>query len=118
MTPATSASTAGSSMDRCIAACNDCALACNRCAAACLAEGMSGMARCIALDIDCAAACAFAAGLMARGSDNVVVACGMCAEICQRCATECGSHDADHCQRCAEACRRCEEECRTMAAAA
>ena len=79
MTLATSASTAGSSMDRCIAACNDCALACNRCAAACLAEGMSGMARCIALDIDCAAACAFAAGLMARGSDNVVVACGMCA---------------------------------------
>ncbi|MFV0671744.1 four-helix bundle copper-binding protein [Variovorax sp. tm] len=42
----------------------------------------------------------------------------MCAEICQRCAAECGSHDADHCQRCAEACRRCEEECRTMAAAA
>ncbi len=37
-------------------------------------------------------------------------------EACDRCAAECGKHQADHCKRCAEACRRCAEECRKMAA--
>jgi hypothetical protein len=102
--------------ERCIDLCNACALACNRCAAACVAEEMPGMARCIALDTDCAAACAMAAAVMARGSENVALVCGMCAELCKRCAAECGSHDMDHCQRCAEACRQCEAECRRMTA--
>jgi hypothetical protein len=102
----------------CIEACNACAVACHSCAAACLSEpDVKMMARCIALDLDCAQVCQLAAALMAGGSDFAPQLCGLCAEVCEACAAECGGHDVDHCQQCAEACRRCAAECRQMAPA-
>lgn len=102
-------------LQSCIDACNACATACNHCATACLKEADVGMmARCIALDIDCAATCQLAAAAMARSSENMHLICGLCEQICQQCADECGRHSHDHCQACAEACRRCADECRRM----
>ena len=99
----------------CIEACYACATACNHCAAACLQEpDVTAMARCIANDMDCAAICTLAAGAMARGSEDAVAICKLCADACDRCARECGKHSMDHCQACAAACRRCAEECRSM----
>ena len=100
----------------CIEACNICATACDHCAAACLSEkDPKPMARCIALDIDCAAVCRLAPGFMARDSKQAALICGVCADVCEACAAECGNHDMQHCKDCAEACRRCAAECRRMA---
>ena len=99
----------------CIEACNACADACDHCAAACLREpDPKPMARCVALDMDCAATCRLAAGYMARGSEFAGALCGICADVCEACATECERHDMDHCRACAQACRRCAAECRRM----
>lgn len=113
-------STQGDSMSHdqfrsCIEACNECAIACSHCSSACLQEpDPKSMARCIALDIDCAEICRLAAAYMSRGSEFAGAICGVCAEVCDACATECEKHEMDHCKVCAEACRRCAEECRRM----
>lgn len=102
----------------CIEACNACADACDRCASACLGEeDVKMMARCIALDIDCSQLCRLAAAVMARGGEAAAALCRVCADVCDQCAQECGSHPVDHCQACAAACRRCAEQCRRMAGA-
>jgi len=99
----------------CIEACNECAVACNHCAAACLKEhNVEMMSRCIALDMDCAAICQFAAAAIARGSEYAKEICGLCANICEACAEECGKHTAPHCQACATACRACAVACLEM----
>lgn len=99
----------------CIESCNDCADACDHCAGSCLhEENVKMMARCIALDIDCAQLCRLAAAIMARGGEAAAAICAACADVCEMCAAECGSHDMDHCQRCAAACRQCAAECRAM----
>jgi len=76
------------------------------------------MARCIRLDLDCSSLCRLASAAMARGSEQVSAICGLCADICEACAEECGSHQMDHCQECAAACRRCSQECRSIGRAA
>lgn len=102
---------------KCIQACYSCAAACDHCATACLAEdNVAAMENCIRTDIDCADICRLAAAAMARGSASASDICRLCADICDRCAAECGKHDHDHCQACAKACRDCGEECRAMAA--
>lgn len=101
----------------CIEACVECWLACEMCSDACLDEdNIQMMVKCIRLDRDCAAACQAAIGAMVRGSDNAAAFCRLTAELCSKCAEECGKHDHDHCRVCAEACRKCSEECREMAA--
>lgn len=101
----------------CIDACYTCAAACDHCATACLSEpDPSMMADCIRSDLDCADVCRLAAAAMARGSDSMKEICALCADLCDRCATECEKHDHDHCQECAKACRDCANECRKMAA--
>src|SRR5690606_29415499 len=101
----------------CIDACTACAVACDHCAASCLQEeGVQMMAKCIRLDMDCAQICRLAAAYMARDSQFARDICRLCAQVCDACARECASHDADHCQACARACWRCAQECRRMAA--
>ena len=81
-----------------------CIEACNHCAAACLQEeNVADMRECIRLDVDCAAICLLSAAYMARGSDFVMDACAMCADVCEACAEECGRHDMAHCRACAAA---------------
>lgn len=104
-----------SQFQSCIQACYECAQACDTCAAACLQEpDPKMMARCIALDDECAAICRVAAQLMSRGTEHAHLVCQLCADICDACAQECASHQAQHCQDCAAACRRCADECRRM----
>lgn len=99
----------------CIKACYECAEACDTCAAACLQESdPKMMARCIMLDDECAAVCRLAAQMMSRSSEHANLLCQLCADICDACAQECGSHQHQHCQDCAAACRRCADECRRM----
>lgn len=102
---------------RCIEACYLCAAACDNCAASCLKEEHIDMMRdCIRLDMQCANLCRLAAQFMAQDSDEAKKLCLLCAEVCQKCAAECGKHQHDHCQHCAQACQRCAEECRKMTA--
>ena len=72
------------------------------------------MANCIQLDMECSAICYAAAQLMSLGSDKAKALCGLCAEICERCAEECGKHENEHCRECAEMCTKCAKECRAM----
>lgn len=53
----------------CIETCQACVIACHHCAVSCLEErDVEAMKRCISLDLDCAETCAYAATMMARGS--------------------------------------------------
>ncbi|WP_285057358.1 four-helix bundle copper-binding protein [Pedobacter ginsengisoli] len=101
----------------CIDSCLACAAVCNYCASSCTKEeDIQMMAHCIDLDMQCASVCYTAAQLMSMGSPHAKVLCGICAEICDACGTECGKHNTSHCEECAEACLHCAQECRKMAA--
>lgn len=90
----------------------ECAASCNYCSTACLEEAdVKMMAACIKLDIDCAQICQITAAFIARDSDHAQHLINECAEICRKCADECGKHDNTHCRECAEACRKCAEAC-------
>jgi hypothetical protein len=61
----------------------------------------------------CAEICRTSATFLMSGSDLHQLTCGVCAEVCGRCAKDCeriGEMDA-----CVEACRRCAESCESMA---
>jgi hypothetical protein len=65
---------------------------------------------------DCAQICRTSADFMIRGSDLHPLTCGVCAEVCQRCADDCEQMpgaDATM-KRCAQVCRDCAESCRQM----
>ncbi|MEO6304333.1 MAG: four-helix bundle copper-binding protein [Bacteroidia bacterium] len=91
----------------------ECASACNNCSTACLEEkDVQKMKECIRLDMDCAQICSVTAAFVSRNSDHAKHLLKECAEICRKCADECGKHsDMDHCKTCAEACRVCANEC-------
>ncbi|HEX2927300.1 MAG TPA: four-helix bundle copper-binding protein, partial [Ruminiclostridium sp.] len=36
------------------------------------------------------------------------------ADICTKCASECGMFKDQHCKTCADTCRQCADECRKM----
>jgi len=66
------------------------------------------------LMINCAEICRTSANFMLSGSDLHKLTCGLCAEICRRCADDCKRLDGM--DECVEACRRCAETCERMAA--
>jgi hypothetical protein len=103
-------------MEECITACFSCAIACEQCATECLKEeDVKMLSLCIRLDRECALVCQATASLMSMGGSHPHLLCGVCEEICLRCAEECERHsDMEHCKRCAEECRRCAEECSRM----
>ena len=72
------------------------------------------MVNCILLDMECADMSRLTAQAIARGDAHLHAISLLCAEICEKCATECGKHDMDHCQHCAETCKRCAVACRSM----
>lgn len=107
------------SLIRSIDECYDCAQACIACADACLAEDMvDKLKQCIRLNLDCADICSTTAALASRrtGSNADVLRqmIGICAVACRLCAEECERHasEHEHCRICAEECRRCEQVCR------
>ncbi|CAN5559710.1 four-helix bundle copper-binding protein [soil metagenome] len=104
-------------MDQCLQRCAAVVQAAGQCADSCLSGGQADtMQQCIRLCLDAATISGACAELMARDSSFSGQACGVCAEVCEACATECERHDGDNLQQCAEACRACAHTCRQMAA--
>lgn len=104
-------------MQQCIQNCLDCHRICVETAAHCLqVGGTHAEASHITTLLDCAEICQTSANFMLRGSMFHGRTCGVCADVCERCAQECALMTDDaQMQACAEACRRCAESCRQMA---
>ena len=104
-------------MAQCVDHCNHCATTCTATVAHCLEKGgKHADSQHIALMLDCAAICATAAESMARGSSVHGQICGVCADICRQCETDCRSFGDDPVmQECADICRQCAESCKQMA---
>jgi hypothetical protein len=71
----------------------------------------------IRLLLDCAQICDTSKDFMLRMSDLHGRTCGVCAEVCQKCAGDCDRLGGGEAQMktCAETCRRCADSCRRMA---
>ncbi|WP_119419721.1 four-helix bundle copper-binding protein [Desertibaculum subflavum] len=103
---------------RCIEECYDCAQICTSCADACLGEKeVQRLTQCVRMNLDCADVCLATGALATRrtGSNEQLIArmLDSCAEACRLCAEECEKHASQHkhCRICADACRRCEAAC-------
>jgi hypothetical protein len=107
-------------MKGCISNCMSCAAVCLQTVMYCLQQGGKHAApEHLRLLQDCVQICKTSADFMLRGSPLHTRTCGVCSEICERCATECEKMGADAIMKaCAEACRRCSESCRKMSAMA
>jgi hypothetical protein len=66
------------------------------------------------LMINCAEICQTSANFMLSGSDLHHLTCGVCAEVCRRCADDC--ERIGGMEECVQACRECAESCAQMAA--
>ena len=66
------------------------------------------------LMLDCAEICRTSADFLIRGSEHLGLTCALCAQICERCATDCERFEDAHMQTCAETCRRCAAACQEM----
>ena len=101
--------------EACIAACQECLIDCQRCLHAMAGmESKNDCPKCCALCID---ACLASIKFMVAGNLFAAEYCGICADVCQWCAEQCGQHEHEHCVRCANSCVKCMEECRAIAQA-
>ena len=104
-------------MQDCIDNCQNCHAVCLETIAHCLEMGGKhaevGHIRTLQ---DCVQICNASADYMLRMSDFHPQICGVCADICERCAVNCESlsEGNDFMARCADACRKCAESCRKM----
>ncbi len=108
-------------IEQCISDCSDCYRSCTETVVRCLEMGGKHAAPDhIRLMLDCAEICRTSAGFMMRGSPLHERVCGVCADICERCAADCDglSEDEPEMADCAATCRRCARTCREMAGAA
>ena len=102
-----------------------CIEACQRCYATCL---QTAMGHCLdaggehiepkhfRLMMACAETCRASLALMLIGSDHHRSQCGLCARICEDCASDC--ERIGGMENCVAACRACAKECRAMAGGA
>ncbi|MCW2962633.1 MAG: hypothetical protein JWM25_1058 [Thermoleophilia bacterium] len=105
-------------MQDCIENCDDCRDLCTATVNHCLElGGVHATPANIRLLLDCAEICQTSASFMLRGSDLHRLTCGVCADICARCADECEQLAGGDAQMlaCARACRACSESCERMA---
>jgi hypothetical protein len=106
-------------MRTCIALCSECHQVCLETLTHCIGlGGRHAEAAHLQLLLDCADMCRTAEDFMLRHSERHGLTCGICAEICERCAESCRRIGGDDGQmeRCWATCRRCAEACRQMAA--
>lgn len=109
--------TMNAEMEQCIQNCLDCHRSCEQTTAYCTQMG-GKHADPIHLRLlrDCAQICITSADFMIRESEVHPQVCGVCADVCARCAQSCESMGDDaQMQECAKTCRRCAESCRKMA---
>lgn len=105
-------------MEQCIQACTECHHICLETVSYCLDQGgpHAGAAH-VRLLLDCAQICQTSADFMIRGSTLHNQTCGVCADVCTRCAESCERFDGDaEMQTCAKTCRQCTASCQQMAA--
>ena len=100
----------------CIEGCTECANTCQETLVHCLQKGdrHADAGHCETL-IDCAEFCQVTVDFLLRGSEMATNVCGVCADICNRCAQECETFTDDtQMAECAEACRRAADACREV----
>ncbi len=102
-------------MSECIEHCTDCHRACletamNHCLEA---GGKHVEPEHFRLMMNCAEICQTSANFMLSGSDLHHLTCGVCAEVCKRCADDC--ERVGDMEECVRACRQCAESCARMA---
>ena len=107
----------GMMMSDCVAECEKANRACLETLRHCLEKGGPHVAPAhVQLLLDCAEICQMTANFMLRGSAVHGVACGACAEVCERCVESCETFSGDSkMAACAETCRTCAKSCREMA---
>ncbi len=118
MVHSTASHLASPDMQQCLQNCLDCHSIClSTVTVYCLQQtGKHTEAAHVRLMLDCAEICQTSANFMLRGSELHRLTCGVCAEVCERCAAECESFATDaQMQACADVCRRCAKSCRQMA---
>jgi hypothetical protein len=106
-----------SEMQQCIDNCTACHNACVETISHCLKMGGEhSSADHIRLLMDCAQICGVSADFMLRGSHRHEKTCGVCADICAECASDCEriAQGDETMLRCAEMCRRCAASCGRM----
>ncbi len=106
-------------MQKCIQNCLDCHSICLNTVIYCLQKGENHAEPShIRLLSDCAEICQTSANFMLRGSELHTRTCGVCAELCERCARDCEHMGNDaQMKTCADMCYRCAESCRQMSMA-
>ena len=107
----------GMMMSDCVTECEKANRACLETLRYCLETGGPHVAPShVRLLLDCAEICQVTANFMLRGSAAHAIACGTCAEICERCAKSCEAFSGDSkLAACADTCRTCAKSCREMA---
>ena len=105
-------------MLQCVDECLDCYAICESTMRYCVESGgKHAEPSHLRLLADCTAICQTSAGFMLRGSDLHTRVCGVCAEVCRRCADSCTQVDpSDQTMKdCAAQCRSCADSCERMA---
>ena len=104
-------------MRACIDECHTCHDSCLESVTHCLQMGGEhAEPNHIRLLLDCAEICQTSADFMLRMSNFHTQTCGVCADICERCAEDRERFGDDQMmQQCAHACHSCTESCRKMA---
>lgn len=105
-------------MNRCLQLCQECHVSCIHIIGHCLRlGGRYATPEHLRLLMDCAQMCTTTADFMARESTVHDRACGLCAELCRQCASNCDqvAGDDQMVTQCAELCRRCADACDRMA---
>lgn len=106
------------SMKQCIENCLDCYSICTQTLTYCQSKGgKHADPEHLRLLQDCIEICQLSADFMLRRSPLHTRTCGVCAEICERCAVSCETMPEDPWMKaCAESCRRCAQSCQQMSA--
>ncbi|MHB0859393.1 MAG: four-helix bundle copper-binding protein [Anaerolineae bacterium] len=106
-------------MEECIRNCTDCHSICLETISYCLQmSGEHAEPAHIRVLMDCAEICQTSANFMLRESTFHGLTCGVCAQVCEQCATSCARFDDAQLTACAEMCQRCAASCHTMEAMA
>ena len=107
-----------SEMEECIRRCLNCHHVCYEAAMnQCLEAGGRHIEPAhFRLMMNCAEICQTCANFMLSGSDLHHLVCGVCVEVCRRCADDC--EQIGDMEECVETCRNCAESCAEMAESA